>query len=243
MKIWILALLAAAAVGCSSQPKSYAPTASSTPTYEVWREPAAECRLAGDYKECKNARRNDLADQYLLDKKGNLFRAVENQKCQITSNVDSFKISMHPNDSAVAYYESKDDLYVVHNQGTTRSGNCPPVSKKKIMSNVKEYSVVSNTNSFIVNAALDKSGKFEAWDNIKTVYSDKNVEDFMMNTCYKVEGKSFNTIVLFTIDRSGYVTKVRMEESAGGWVYNKSNETNRQYRNIADFKERENVCK
>ncbi|MEK6773151.1 MAG: hypothetical protein AABY64_04355 [Bdellovibrionota bacterium] len=240
-KILVGAIALAGLFGCSSHYKKGEATPSAYEKSETWRAPAAECMLKGDYKECKNARTNDWADQYLLDNKGNLFRAVGGQKCQVTDKVSSFKISQHRSDSAVIYYEREDALYVVHNQGT-KSGNCPSVSKKKIMDNVKEYSLVPNPNTFIVNAALDKNGSFVAWEDVRPAYSDNNVTDYVMNTCYKQEGKSFNTVVLFTIDRSGSVTKVRVEESGGIWVYNKSNTTNKRYNSLKDFKESERVC-
>lgn len=238
MKRYLIGLIAVIGLGCSSHETK--PTADSE-NYQVWREPAAECKINGDFKECKNARKNDFADQYILDRKGNLFRLVDGQKCQVTDKVTSFKISQHPTDSAVIYYERENDLYVVHNQGT-KSGNCPSVSKKKIMSNVKEYSVIPNRDTFIVNAALSSSGQFSAWEDVKPAYTDNNVSDYVINTCYKQKGKSFNTIVLFTIDRSGFVTKVRVEEGSFGYTYNKSNETDRRYSSLQDFKEKERVC-
>ena len=46
----------------------------------------------------KNARKNDVADSYILADSGDLFRMVKGNKCQITNNVSSFKVSQHPND-------------------------------------------------------------------------------------------------------------------------------------------------
>jgi hypothetical protein len=208
---------------------------------EVWteRSPAAECIRQGNYRECKNARTSDPADQYLLENDGDLFRAIGNQLCQITSGVTEFKISQHRDDAAVLYYLKDNDLYVVHPQATT-GGNCPPVSKKKIMDDVDKYSVVSNTNSTIVNVALNKSGRLVAWDNTHPVYEDTGVSEYLMNQCFGTRGKSFSSYVLFSIDRSGVVTKVKVEDGASR--YNQSRDTNANYRSIQDFKERENVC-
>lgn len=207
---------------------------------ESWteRSPAAECP-SDKYKVCKQARTSDPADQYLLDKKGNLFRVLGKNTCQITNNVSDFKISQHKDDAAVIYYIQDNDLYVVHPQ-TSNGGNCPPVSKKKILDDIEKYTVVSNTNSTIVNVALTRSGKLVAWDNTKVVYEDSGVADYLMNECFGREGKSFSSFVFFSFDSSGYVTKVKVD--AGYSRYNQSKETNNRYVSIQDFKGRENVC-
>jgi hypothetical protein len=250
MSLLLAVTLGLAFTACTHAPT---PTASNAATPDqAWsgyyadefadRAPAADCALAGDWKECKNARRNDFATQYLLDRKGNFFRLVNGQKCQVTANVVDFKISQHPSDLAVVYYKTaKNELFVVHNQSTTYSGNCPPVSKKSIMTATKEFSVVPSQKTTIVNAALSQGGLFQAWDSVRGVYSDTNIRDYMMNQCYGQQGKSFSSVVLFTIDNSGIVTKVRMQ-SNGFYLKDSSNSTSQRYADIQDFKRRENVC-
>lgn len=244
----LLGLLAAGFMGCTHTPSST--TAAANPD-QAWtgytsdefadRAPAAECALAGDWKECKNARRNDYASQYLLDRAGNFYRLVNNRKCQVTANVVDFKISQHPSDAAVVYYKTtKNELFVVHNQ-STQLGDCPPVSKKSIMTAVKEFSVVPSQKTTIVNAALSTGGQFTAWDSVNSVYRDFNITDYQMNQCYGVSGKSFSSVVLFTIDRSGAVTKVRMQ-SNGLYIKDSSNTTSRSYASLQDFKQTERVC-
>lgn len=231
-----------AATGCATQgvTKTEKDFTAAVNTIEVDRAPAAEC-LNGKNWDCKNARKNDPADQYMLDGSGNLYRYFKTSKrtCQVTSNVKDFKISMHPNDHAVIYYESNNKLFVVHPQGA--SGDCPPVAKKVIMDNVKEWKMATNRDTTIVNAALDESGKFVAWDDSRPVYVQYNVVDFQMNQCFRVQGKSFSSYVLFTLDRSGDVKKVKMTEDYI-FIYNNSEIERGNWRDISDWKQSRNVC-
>ena len=103
------------------------------------------------------------------------------------------------------------------------------------MANVKKYNVVSSNNTTIVNTALSNSGKFLAWDNTKVVYSDILVEDYLLNTNYKVKGKTFNTFVAFTLGYDHYITKVKGSSSEDS-SYIKSTETDRPYKSIQEFK-------
>jgi len=203
---------------------------------------SAQC-LNGKNWDCKNARNNDRAAQYMLDNSGNFYRYFQNgQTCQITSNVKDFKISQHPSDRAVAYYESNGTLYVVHNQGTSYTGNCPPVSKKAIMQNVKEWKIVSNTNSTIVNAALDSQGNFNAWDDNNVVYKDTNITDFEMNSCFGSAGKSFSSYALFTLSRFGDVTKVK---TSGSFFVSDASKTERgNWTRLSQWKnDKGGICK
>lgn len=194
--------------------------------------------------QCKNARSSDGAvDQYMLDKAtGNFYRYFKNGRtCQITSNVKDFKISQHPNDVAVVYYESNNDLYIVRNQGT-QSGDCPPVSKKVLMANVKEWKMVSNTNTTIVNAASDVNGNFIAWDNTHSVYSDIRIVDFQMNQCFGASGKSFSSYVLFTLDSQGNVNKVKV--SGGFFTADKTTVQHGNWTKLSDWKKDQGgICK
>jgi hypothetical protein len=238
----LLALFAfvALANGCASMHKdshqaAYYPDAPAwAPNY--MRDPA------GSKFDPRQARRGDIADKYQLMENGDFFRFVGNDKCQITNNVQDFKISMHPQDAAVAYFIREGDLYVLHNAGPN-NGRCPGASKKVIMSGVKQdnYKVTSNTHTTIVNAALDNNGNLSAWDNAKVVYQDQGVEDFMMNQCFGAEGKSFNSYVLFSIDRAGHVTKVRVDQQGWGRK-DTSTETSERFNSISEFKDRNNVC-
>ncbi len=208
---------------------------------EVTREPSAECP-SSKYVLCKQARKNDVADMYLLTANGDLFRTVNGNLCQVTNGVTDYKVSQHPNDAAVMYYTRNGGLWILNNENRG-GGQCPGTIKKELLPNVDKdnYKVVSNTHTTIVNAALDNGGRFVAWDNVRPVYQDGGVAEFQMNPCYGQQGKSFSTVVLFTRDQGGAVTKVRVE--GGAYLRNNSNETTRRYQSISDFKKAEGVCK
>ena len=79
-----------------------------------------------------------------------------------------------------------------------------------------------------------------AWDNNQPVYEDLRVNDYLMNTCFGAERKSFNSFVFFSIDNSGQVTKVKVDEGASR--YNQSRVTDATYRSIQEFKDKLHVC-
>ena len=186
--------------------------------------------------QTKNARNNDLASRYELADNGNFFRYVGNNKCQITNDVESFKVSSHPSDAAMVYFVRSDDLYVLHN--SSRTGNCPKASKKVIMRNVKKYSVVSTTKTTIVNIALDNRGNFSSWDNRSPLVRKTGVEAYSMNNCYGVSGKSFSSYVAFAINRAGHIFKLKGKSpSDSKW------DTSKKYRSVSEFVSKNNVCK
>lgn len=190
--------------------------------------------------EEKQARDNDVASKYILKENGDLFRMVRGAKCQVTTKVKDFKISMHPTDSAVIYYTREEgtdfagrpilNLYVLHNAG--RTGDCPPASKKKIMDNVKKFTVTSNTNTTIVNAASSKSGQFAAWDDTRALINLNGIKDFQMHQNFGVSGKPFSSYVLFALTDEGYIIKVK-----GNDVQNSKPDLSRKYKSISEFKE------
>ena len=185
--------------------------------------------------QSKKARSNDLASEYILDDRGNFFRKVRGNKCQITNRVESFKVSQHPNDAAVAYFKKDGDLYVLHN--ASRSGQCPKTSKKVIVEDIKKYSVISSTNTTVVNLTLDRNGKFLGWDNKRAVVRAYNVDTYKHNECFGVKKKSFKSYVAFAIDRHGSVLKVK------GHNPGSSKWSHKTYDSIKDFKRKERVCK
>jgi hypothetical protein len=207
------------------------------------RLPSSECD-SSKYKTCKEARKNDIADRYMLDKNGNLYRRINKATCSITGDVQDFKISMHPKDLAVVYYKKNDNLYMINLDKEYRpSGQCPSAAgnTKLLMKNISKYTVTSNTNTTIVNAALGENHEFKAWDNNAVVYSDSDVDEFQMNECYKSEGKSFSSYVLFTKDRSDLVTKVKVNGDRK-FVKDNSKRDNARYSSIGKFKDKNNVC-
>lgn len=184
--------------------------------------------------QVKQARDNDVASEYTLKANGDLFRTVRGTQCQVTNNVDSLKISQHKDDAAMIYFEREDDLYVLHN--SDRAYPCPKASKKVILANVQEYSVVSNEHTTIVNAALSKSGKFVAWDNTKPVLTQSSVVDYSMHGKFNVKGAPFNRYVLFAINSTGYVLKVDGDHpQSSKW------DSSRKYYNLKEFKNKNNI--
>lgn len=238
----LMGVLVLALMSCSTGRNMDATMASDDSNLEIYRAPAASCMREG-FKECKQARRNDLVAQYALKSNGDFFRVMENGTlCQITNNVDSFKISQHPNDAAMVYFERGGDLYVLNNINGRSGRNCPQADKKAIMSNVKKYTVTSNTESSIVNVALDTSGRLAAWDNNKVVYEDTMVVDYLMNQCFGASGKSFSSVVFFTIDPHGNVSKIRPAKNIWG-VFGKVSDAPDSASSIQDWKEKNRVCK
>ncbi len=194
--------------------------------------------------ETKHARSNDLAETYTLSDDGTLSRAIRNSnlKCTITTNVDEFKVSMHKNDAAMIYFVKNDkSLWYLKNSGSSTS-QCPPAEKQRLMQNVKKYTVTSNTDTEVVNVALDTSGNLYAWGNSgPAIYSDTGVAEFQMNQCYGASGKSFNSFVMFTRDAYGIVTKVKVEQGRY-FINNDSRDDARRFPSITDFKKERNVC-
>jgi hypothetical protein len=186
------------------------------------------------WKECTNARPNAKVDQFLLTENGDLYAylAKSDLLCSVTNNVTDMKVSRHPRDAAVLYFERQGNLYVAHNV-RNNGFNCPEMSKKVLMNNVKKFNVVSNNNTTIVNTALSEQGEFLAWDNSRVVYSDRLVKDYLLNTNYGAEGKAFNRYVAFTIDYSGYVTKL---EGRSEYNFIQSKDSNKRYSSLQSFK-------
>ena len=206
------------------------------------RLPAADCD-SSRYKECKEARKNDTADRYMLGHDGTLYRRINQVTCAVTSGVQSFKISQHPKDVAVIYYKKNNDLYLVNKDKEVRGrGQCPSAegNTKRLMKNVRKYTVTSNVDTTIVNAALDENGLFSAWDNVNVVYKDSSVEDFQMNECFGVKGKSFNSYVLFTLDRFDHISKVKVTKEK--YLKDESKVTTEKFTSISKFKDKFNVC-
>ena len=239
-------------VACSSAPKEEVNNISefSEASVEIEiaddnfnRLPASQCHNP-KYTDCKEARKNDIADRYMLDSKKNLYRRINGLDCAVTSNVQDFKISQHPNDVAVLYFKKAGDLYMVNKDKEYRpNGQCPSAkgNTKVLMQNVAKYTVTSNINTTIVNAAVDHNGYFVAWDDQKPVYKDTGVEEFQMNSCFGTKDKSFNSYVLFTRHHRD-VTKVKVSES-GKYIKDSSAEAPESYDSIKAFSQKNKVCK
>lgn len=239
-------------VACSHTPKEEVNTVSefSEASLEVEvaddnfnRLPASQCHNP-KYTDCKEARKNDIADRYMLDANKNLYRRINGLDCVVTNNVQDFKISQHPNDVAVIYFKKNGDLYLVNKDREYRpSGQCPSAkgNTKVLMQNVAKYTVTSNINTTIVNSAVDHNGYFVAWDDQKVIYKDNGVEEFTMNSCFGSQGKSFSSYVLFTRHHRE-ITKVKVSE-AGKYIKDNSAAAPESYDSIKAFTAKNKVCK
>jgi hypothetical protein len=178
----------------------------------------------------KQARDNDIATQYGLTVDNTLYRIVGGKRCDITTDVQSFKVSQHPKDAAMLYYKKGSDLYVIGRSAPSRQ--CPKANSKLLMQDVKKYNVVSNTNTTIVNVALSYSGKFVAWDNSNPVLTVAGADDYEMNQNYGVQGKPFSSYVAFVHSAyGGNIMKVKGQSpEASKW------DSSRYYGTIEDFK-------
>ena len=190
-------------------------------------------------QEVKQARNNDVASKYTLKSNGDLFRTVNGKECQVTNNVQSFKISQHPNDVAMIYFEKDNDLYILRN--ADRSGSCPKADKKVLMSSVKKYTVTSTKNTKIVNIALSNHGVLTAWNNSSSVLSESSIQNYSHNNCYGVDGKSFSTYVAFAITYRGEIIKIRGGND--GKAIQAVKHSGYYYREISDFTRDEEVCR
>jgi hypothetical protein len=201
---------------------------------------ATEAPRGSRWKECTNARSNAVVDQFLLNDSGDLFAYISRSRllCSVTNAVSDMKVSGHPRDNAVLYFVRQGDLYIAHNV-RSNGRNCPDMSKKELLRNVKKYNVVSNTATTVVNTALSRGGEFLAWDNNRVVYHDRLVQDYLLNRNYASSSKAFNSYVAFTIDYAGFVTKVEGQASYNALPGSK--ETKKRYSSIQQFKREFNL--
>ena len=160
----------------------------------------------GAYAKTKQARPNDVADSYVLTS-GNLFRMVKGNKCQITNNVKDFKVSQHPNDLAMIYFEKGGDLYMLRNAADL-SGNCPKAEKKVLVKSIKKYSVIPSTKSIIVNITLSNSGLLQAWDNNKVISTQSNVAEYKVNNTFGKAGDVDADTIAFIRDNQQNAYKI-----------------------------------
>lgn len=199
--------------------------------------------------QTKKARANDLVDSYTLTNDGRLFRTMSSgAKCDVTTGVEDFKISQHPNDAAMIYYIKDRALYYLKNiKGAERGKSCPSANKQKLISDVKrqdgkfQYHVVSNTNTDLVNTALSSSGKFYAWPNSGSPVTFSGVESYKLNACYGAQGKSFNTYMVFLRKNNGSIAKVKGNANNKGLIEVKTDDS-QFYGSVSEFTSRNNVC-
>lgn len=183
----------------------------------------------------KNARQGDVASKYVLDD-GRLYRVVNGNNCDITTGVEDFKVSQHPNDKAMIYFKKAGDLYALLNTAAPSAGTCPKATKSVLLKGVKKYNVVSSTDTTLVNTALSTSGAFRAGKNSGPAYRQTAISDYALNTCYNQQGKSFSTYVAFLLKDNGEVVRVK------GKTPEDSKVVAGRYTSLNQFKTDEKVC-
>lgn len=125
-------------------------------------------------KDCKNItenRREELGKEVaggnpvaITNEDGNLkvWYTVSGgalKDCQITNDVESFKISANPGDVASAYFLRKGVVKDIIMQGTVSSSSCPKADTNTYATNVVEYKVPSNGSSRVTMAARTTDNK------------------------------------------------------------------------------------
>lgn len=200
-------------------------------------------------EQTKKAYKSDLAIQYQLTNQGDLFRVFNSGagvlKCQITNNVQSFKISHYTDEDNVSiYYMRENTLYALKKPSGDEvkklsKGNCPAKNAVELHLNTKKYSVMPRTQkrSEILNVALSTDSLLLAWGKDKTtpIFHMTSVSKYRLNNCYG-SGKPFSSYVIFAWSKSlkGRVFKVK---NNGTWKI-----TNEKYNTLQDFYTEENVC-
>ncbi len=166
-------------------------------------------------------------NRYVLMSNGDLFRylADRNQlKCQITTLVQDFKVSMHKDDAALIYFIRReaniDNLYVLNQDANPAPTGCPKTTSTKIMNNIRivggkfKYTVVSNASATIVTDIVNMSlsnnnsgsvDQLRAWGNVSSVYSQTGIKDYLMNECWGVKDRTFNNYVAYAITNTNRV--------------------------------------
>ena len=163
----------------------------------------------------KRARSTDIATEYRLEGT-DLYRMVDGQKCQVTTDVIEFKVSQHPDDAAVIYYLRRErgaaNLYSLEN--TDGGGQCPKAKKHRILDDIArsggryKYSVVPSAKAEIVAVALSRQGTLVAWDEQTAVVEEQGVEDYRLHDRFGKAGAPFRRYVAFAIDSAGFVLKL-----------------------------------
>lgn len=131
-------------------------------------------------KSCKNIpsnRRNELGALVsggnpvaITNDKGNLFvwYTVGGSKlkgCQVTNNVEEFKMSSNPKDLSTAYFIRDKHMFDVKMSGSVSAEECPKATKQDYNTSlglsgdaIKDLKVVPNGNSQIVAVGETESG-------------------------------------------------------------------------------------
>ena len=191
----------------------------------------------------KQARKGDVASQYVLRPNGALYRQIGAQLCQVTSDVDDFKIAQHPNDPTAVYLVRKGALEALTVQGDAdRAAACPKAQLQTLIPALDRaggawvYKVVDRKDTPLSLVAQDTNGRVTAWDDRGVAVSVEGAVEVEMNPCFGTK-KAFGSFVAFVRDRAGLVSKI------GGKDPRKSKADPARYGSLDAFKAKNNVCR
>lgn len=193
----------------------------------------------------KTARRGDVASQYVLRADGSLFRQIGRNLCQVTNEVDEFKVAQHPADPTAIYIVRKgalEALTLTDADLTSTSTSCPRAELQTLVPKLDRgdgkwtYKVVDRKNTPLSLVAKDTRGRVTAWDRKGVAVSVEGAVDLALNPCFGTK-KSFSSYVAFVIDREGRVSKI------GGKDPRKSKADAQRYDSLDTFRGVNHVCK
>lgn len=192
----------------------------------------------------KQARETDIASEYVLKSNGALFRKIGNQLCQVTNDVDDFKIAQHPNDPTLAYIVRNGALEALTLQPEAGpAAQCPKAELSTLVTALERtdgkwvYKVIDRKDTPLSLVAQDATGHVTAWDDRGVAVTVEGVVETKMNTCFGAKKKAFSSYVAFAIDGDGLVSKI------GGKDPRKSKLDQTRYASIDAFLTQNKVCK
>lgn len=190
----------------------------------------------------KNARSGDVASQYVLRANGGLYRQVGKNLCQVTSDVDDFKVAQHPDDPTAIYVVKQGALFALTVAQGDREAECPKAQLDSLVSTLDRtggkwaYRVVDRKDTPLSLVAQDTSGRVTAWDQRGVAVYVEGAVAFKINECFGSK-KSFSSYVAFVLDGDGRVSKL------GGKDPRKSKADPARYRSMDAFLAKNRVCK
>ena len=189
----------------------------------------------------KNARFGDVASQYVLRADGGLFRQVGKNLCQVTSEVDDFKVAQHPDDPTAIYVVKNGGLFALTIGADARESECPKAHLDSLITALDRgggawlYKVVDRKDTPISLVAQDTSRRVTAWDGRGVAVYVEGAVAFKINECFGSK-KSFSSYVAFVLDGEGRVSKL------GGKDPRKSKADPARYRSMDAFLAKNRVC-
>lgn len=219
-------LIAVAALGCAHAPKDS--SVAQSPEAGSERFPAAQV-------ETKEGRDNLRYERDGVDFYVNLRNG---QKCQITTNVDDFK--MLPRGGHVLAYETKAGELVMLRHGDDNARQCYSQRDRKTdvtdqQARVVKWNVINAADVPVVLIALDKNGFVKMYDTNGNEVSNlgiRNVEDYRLHPCHGKRGVPFNSKIAFAYGNG----RVGTIEPNGRYVLDSGN-----YQSAADFIQRHRI--